>query len=282
MPMITAKDGTQLFARAWGEGPPIVFAHGWACNSEIWQPELALLAERGFTAIAYDRRGHGRSDDPGRGYDYDTMADDLAAVLAHFGATEATLVGHSMGNGEIVRYLTRHGTGRVARVVMVAPSLPYPMTTDDNPEGGTTPEMLEAMRGTIIGDMADWLGQVAPPAFGPDVGPERIAQTVRMMLQCNLKAAIETNRANVTTDFRRELAALATPILVLQGDADFQAPLETTGRRVAAIAPDARLKVYPGGLHTIVASHAGEIAADIMAFVAETTRGKATASDVIP
>jgi non-heme chloroperoxidase len=275
MPMVTANDGTQLFARAWGEGPPVVFSHGWASSSEIWQPELALLAERGFQAIAYDRRGHGRSDDPGRGYDYDTTADDLAAVLAHFGAREATLVGHSMGNGEIVRYLGRHGAGRVARVVMVAPSLPYPLKTDDNPEGGTTREMLDAMRGIILGGMADWLGQVAPPAFGPDVGPERIAQTIRMMLQCNLKAAIETNVANVTTDFRGELAALATPVLVLQGDADVQAPLESTGRRVAAIAPRARLKVYPGGLHTIVVSHAGEIVSDVMAFAAETTREKA-------
>ncbi len=272
MPTVTAKDGTQLFARAWGAGPPVVFTHGWASNSEIWQAEMARLAERGFSAIAYDRRGHGRSDDPGSGYDYDTLADDLAAVIAHFGASQATLVGHSMGNGEIVRYLARRRESRIARVVMVAPSLPYPLKTDDNPEGGTTREQLAATRDILLTGFADWLNQAAPGAFGAEAGPERIAQTVRMMLQCNLKAAVETNVANVTTDFRAELEALTVPVLVLQGDADAQAPLETTGRRVTALTPGARLKVYAGGRHTIVVSHAEQIVDDIVAFAEQTVR----------
>lgn len=277
MPMVTAKDGTQLFARSWGDGPPVVFAHGWAMNSDVWQPQMALVAAHGFRAIAYDRRGHGRSDDPGRGYDYDTLADDLAAVLEHFGAAEATLVGHSMGNGEIVRCLTRHGPGRAARVVMVAPSLPYPLVGPHNPEGTTTEEAVTATRAAILTGFADWLGQVAPPAFGPDAGPERIGQTVRMMLQCNLKAAIETNVANVETDFRDELRRLALPTLILQGDADNLAPLASTGGRVATLVGGARLKVYPGGLHTIITSHAAQIADDIVAFVAEAAGAQAAA-----
>jgi non-heme chloroperoxidase len=275
MPNVTTQDGTTLFARSWGDGPPVVFVHGWASHSEIWQPEMALISAHGFRAIAYDRRGHGRSDDPGRGYDFDTLADDLGAVLAHFDAQGATLVGHSMGNSEIVRYLGRHGAGRVARVVMVAPSMPYPLKGDSNPEGTALPEQVEATRAVIVSNFADWLGQVGPAAFGAESGPERIGQTIRMMLQCNLKAAIETNVANVETDFRPELPAIDVPTLILHGDNDAQAPLESTGRRVAALLPNARLKVYPGGRHTIIGSHAPQIVDDIVAFAAETAREKA-------
>ncbi len=275
MPMIAARDGTPLFARAWGDGPPIVFAHGWASSSDIWQPTMARLADLAFTVIAYDRRGHGRSDDPGRGYDYDTLADDLAAVLTHYGVSAVTLVGHSMGNGEVVRYLSRHGRDRVSRVVMVAPSLPFPLKTDDNPEGGTTAEQLETTREMVLSGFADWLSQLAPPAFGPEAGPERIAQTIRMMLECNLRAAVETNFANVTTDFRAELARLTAPILILQGDDDALAPLESTGRRVQALAPRAQLKIYPGGRHTMPLSHPAEIADDIAAFIDATLQEQA-------
>src|SRR5215469_1059853 len=121
MPHVTARDGTQLFARRWGDGPPIVFVHGWALDSSLWQSAMTLAAQAGFTAIAYDRRSHGRSDDPGRGYDYNTLADDLADVMQGLVITGATMVGHSMGNGEIARYVSRHGGARVNRIVMCAP-----------------------------------------------------------------------------------------------------------------------------------------------------------------
>ena len=269
MPMIQSHDGTSLFARRWGEGPPVLFVHGWALNSDGWQAAMLQTAQAGFQALAYDRRGHGRSDDPGRGYDYDSLADDLAAVIEEFDLKGVTLVGHSMGCGEITRYLTRYGDDRVSRVVMVAPFLPYPTKTDDNPDGIADSASLEAMRGMWAESFAGWLAQAAPPAFGPGASPEVVGQTVRAMLQCSVQAAIACNVTGAEADMRAALADIPTQTLVLQGDQDGSCPLELTGRKVAALMPKCRLKVYPGATHTLIIEQAREMMADILAFVGE-------------
>jgi pimeloyl-ACP methyl ester carboxylesterase len=274
MPMIKSHDGTSLFCRRWGEGPPILFLHGWAMSSEAWQVAMLKVAEAGFQAVAYDRRGHGRSDDPGRGYDYDSLADDLAAVMEELELREVTLVGHSMGCGEITRYLSRYEGERVSRAVMVAPFLPFPLKTADNPDGIADLASLRAMRQVWSANFAGWLGLAAPGAFSPTASPELVAQTVRQMLQCSLQAAVACNVVGSQTDMRAELAALRTPTLVLQGDQDGSCPLELTGRKVAALMPDCRLKVYPGATHTLVVEQAAEMVADILAFVREGAGAK--------
>ena len=275
MTYVTTDDDTRLFCRSWGEGPAVVFCHGWAMNSDVWQPVLARLADAGFRAIAYDRRGHGRSDDPGRGYDLDTLADDLATVLEAFELTEATLVGHSMGAQEVVRYLTRYDGARVARVVMVAPALPYPARMSDNPDGYADPEQSAAMRAAIVADFAGFLAQAAPPAFGPETSPAQLEQAIRMMLRTSVLAAVETNAALTGADLRAELPNVKVPTLVLHGDADQLVPIEATSRRVLQLVPGSRLEVYAGGRHPMLTSHAARIAADVASFVVEAEKAAA-------
>jgi len=270
MPTITSHDGTQLFCRRWGEGPPVVFVHGWAMSSDAWRTAMLLASRAGFQAIAYDRRGHGRSDDPGRGYDYDSLADDLAAVLETFEVQHATLVGHSMGCGEITRYLSRYDGARVDRAVMVAPFLPFPLKTADNPDGIADRAAMDGMREMWATNFTGWLAQAAPPAFGAGASPELVSQTIRAMLQCSLQAAIACNVTGAETDLRPELAAIATPTLVLQGDADGSCPLDLTGRKLPGLMPDCRLKVYPGATHTLIVEQAAEMTDDILTFIAKT------------
>ena len=275
MPYVTTRDGTQLFVRHWGDGPPILFAHGWALNSEIWFSAMTLAAQAGFTAIAYDRRSHGRSDDPGRGYDYDTLADDLADVMQALDVRDATMVGHSMGAGEIARYVTRHGAGRVARIVMCAPALPFALKTPDNPDGQSDPEVIAGWHTAWATNWVEWLGAAVGGAYGEGASPDRVQATLRAMLQCPPWAAIEVNASVVHTDFRDELPRIAVPTLVLHGDADQSCPLEVTGARLPALMPNCRLKVYPGCDHTFVGGSAREIVDDVLAFIGEAADAKA-------
>jgi non-heme chloroperoxidase len=275
MPYVTTPDATQLFYRSWGEGPAVVFTHGWALSSELWEPEMLKLAKAGFRCVAYDRRGNGRSDDPGRGYDFDTLADDLGAVLDALDLNSVTLVGHSMGNGEIARYLTRHGDARVARVVMVAPALPYPLKTAANPEGWSDPATLDAWRTMWAKGFIEWLAPAAFAAYGPEASPDRVQQTIRIMLQATLQAVIETNIATSETDFREELRQIRVPTLVLHGDDDQSCPLDLAGRKTAGLIPDCRLKVYPGAKHIMLGSHVDEIVSDVTAFIGEARRSQA-------
>jgi non-heme chloroperoxidase len=278
MPTLESHDGTQLFCRRWGAGPPVLFVHGWAMNSQAWQAAMLLIAQAGFEAIAYDRRGHGRSDDPGRGYDYDSLADDLAAVIEEFDLRNVALVGHSMGCAEIARYLTRYGDDRVSRVVMAAPFLPFPLKTADNPDGLVDPAAAVAMRAVWSEDFAGWLGQAVPPAFGPGASLERVSHTIRMMLDCSLQAVIACNVTGAEADLRAELPRIDTPTLVLHGDADASCPLDLTGRKVAGLMPNCRLKVYPGATHALIVSQAREMVGDILAFIGEAAEAEANAA----
>ena len=139
MPYLNTIDGTALFFRDWGSGEPVVFVHGWGLNSDMWEYQLPELAERGLRCVAYDRRGHGRSDQPGEGYDFDTLADDLAELIEHLDLRGVTLVSHSMGSGEVARYLSRHGDERIARVALVSPTLPYCNSTRPTRRASTRP-----------------------------------------------------------------------------------------------------------------------------------------------
>jgi pimeloyl-ACP methyl ester carboxylesterase len=167
---IHRKDGTALFYKDWGTGTPVVFLHGAGLNSNMWMYQMVPLTAQGMRCVAYDRRGHGRSSDPGRGYDFDTLADDLAAVLEALNLRNVTLVGHSMASGEIVRYLTRHGSSRVSRVAMLGPTTPFLMKTADNPEGYDR-AAFEALRALWLKDFPKWLKDNSPPFFMPETSP---------------------------------------------------------------------------------------------------------------
>jgi len=261
MPSYETRDGTRLFYIDWGDGPPVLFVASWALNADMWAYQMPFLVDRGLRCIAYDPRGHGRSDRPGHGYDYNTFADDLAALIERLDLRGVTLVGHSIGGGVIVRYLTRHSAGRVARVVLLAPSTPFLLKTEDNPDGVDTAAFAR--------DFPKWLADNARPFVVAETSPEMVQWVQGLMLQCSLNAAIDLNRAQVATDFRPELPGVTVPTLVIHGDVDVSAPLELTGRRTAALIPGARLTVYEGAPHGLMFTHTDRLNADLLAFVGE-------------
>jgi len=265
-PFIVTRDGASLFYKDWGKGKPVVFVHGWALNSDMWQYQMIHLAGQGLRCVAYDSRGHGRSSDPGQGYDYDTLADDLAAVIERLNLREATLVGHSMGGGEIVRYLSRHGAKRIARAALVAPTTPFILKTEDNPDG-VDKRVFEQLRATWGRDLPKWLADNARPFFSPETSPEMIQWGVRMGLQASLKALIDCNRAVTETDFRAEGPKITVPTLIIHGDKDVSAPLELTGRKTARLIPGSQLKVYEGAPHGLMFTHMNRFNRDLLAFI---------------
>ncbi|MEM5398544.1 alpha/beta hydrolase [Paraburkholderia unamae] len=264
---IRIDDDTALHYRDWGDGAPLVFLSGWTLNADMWNYQCAPLAAAGFRCVAYDRRGHGRSSDPGRGYDYDTLADDLEAVLAARGLERVTLVGHSFASGEIVRYLSRYGSRRVAGIVLVSPaSTPCLLKTADNP-GGLDASLFEASIDEMLMSFPDWISRRAEGYFSPGTSHAVIQWTADMMLDTSLYGAAQLSRVQMVTDFRRELAAIDVPALVLHGDCDASAPLEITGRPTAAALEYATLNVYEGGTHGMYFNHAARVNDDIRAFV---------------
>jgi len=264
--LIETADGTRLFYRDWGSGKPVVFLHSWGCNSEMWGYQMAELLDHGERCVAFDRRGHGRSDDPGRGYDADTLADDLAAVMEVLNLRNATLVGHSMGGGEIVRYLSRHGSDRVAKVVLLAPTTPFLTKTADN-SIGLDATAFESTRGLWRRDFPKWVGDLAPPFFVADTSPEMKRWLIEMLLETPLPVLLACNHVVAETDYRPDLRAMRTPTLVIHGDKDVSAPLDLTGRPTAALIPGAKLTVYEGAPHGLFLTHMARLNHDLLAFV---------------
>jgi non-heme chloroperoxidase len=265
-PYFETRDGVRLFRREWGSGAPVLFVHSWAVNCQLWDYQFAALGEAGVRCIAYDRRGHGRSDIPATGYDFDTLADDLADVIDALDVDQVTLVGHSMGPGEIVRYLARHGDARVNKLVFLAPAIPSIKQAPDNP-GGVPEAMLEGLRDLWRRDFPGWIAENTAPFYTPETSPAMMRWGTDMLLQTPLHVAIACNRALCDTDFRPDLAQIAKPTLVIHGDADASAPLALTGQRVAQLVPGCEFKVYEGAPHGLMFTHAERLNADLLAFI---------------
>jgi non-heme chloroperoxidase len=227
---------------------------------------MAPLSRQGCRCIAYDRRGHGRSSDPGRGYDFDTLADDLSTVLTALDLQEVTLVAHSFASGEIARYVTGHGAGRIAGLVFVSPAAtPFLLKTPDNPDG-VGAQVSEHLRETFMQDFPGWAEANAEPYLISGTSRAIIDWTLRMMTQTSLQAAFELSRIQTSTDFRGELAGIRLPTLVIHGDRGASAPLELTGRPTAALIPGARLEIYEGGAHGLYFTHKERLNRDLMDF----------------
>ncbi|MBV9747181.1 MAG: alpha/beta hydrolase, partial [Acetobacteraceae bacterium] len=212
--------------------------------------------------------------------DYDILGDDLARVLDALRVRDATVVAHSGAGGEAVRCITRHGAGRIARLLLLAPSLPFLIRADDNPEG-IDPAMLETRCRTLRDDLPKWLADNGRPFVNPDTPQEVIAWVSAMVLSCSLKALVDFQRVIGETDFRAELATLALPTAVIHGDRDVSAPLDFCGRRTAAIVPGATLTVYEGAAHGLMLTHAERLAEDIATFAKARPR-RAARSRVQP
>lgn len=258
MPTIRTPDGTELFYRDWGAGRPVVFVHSMLMSSQMWQYQMLYLVEHGYRAVAYDRRGHGRSDDPGTGYDFDTLADDLAVLLDRLELTDITLVGHSMGGGEVVRYLSRHGDRRVSRIALVGSTAP---NLDVDP--AVAAALLDRFR---VG-YGQWVAENAAASFGDGLIPQvDKQQTIQDWMGVSLKAAVDCTAVNMAADFRTEMSTIRIPALVVHGDNDAFAPLEICGRRSAELIPESELLVYRNASHMLQLSHRQQLNADLLAF----------------
>jgi non-heme chloroperoxidase len=264
---VRTADGVDLFTRDWGEGPPIVFLASWSLPSDSWCYQMTALSEQGLRCVAYDRRGHGRSADPGRGYDFDTLADDLSAVLEALDLRGVMLVSHSMSAGEIARYLTRHGSARVSRVAMLGTITPSLRRSESNP-AGVPPEHFETFRRTqLMRDFPQWIEDNLPPFVTPET-PAAMRDWVRnMALSASMKALVDCNRAIERADFSRELCELDVPTLLIHGTHDVTCPLELTAGRTIALIPRARLSVYEGAPHGLFLTHMERVNAELLAFV---------------
>ena len=257
-----------LYYEDHGSGRPVVLIHGWPLSGASWERQVAALLPEGYRVVTYDRRGFGQSSKPTKGYDYDTLADDLSALLTQLDLSDVTLVGHSFGGGEIVRYLTRHGSSRVAKVALVAPAAtPFVMKTADNPNG-IPAEKLEFFRTKILQeDFPKWLEDGKKAIFVADTSPSLQDWVMRLMLTTPLRVAIECNRVMTSTDFRAELPKISVPVLIVHGDKDASAPIDLTGRPTAALIPNAQLKVYEGAPHGLFLTHKDRLNADLLGFI---------------
>ena len=267
MPFIATNDRAQLYWHEWGAGAPILFLSSLGCTSRMWDYQVAAFAAEGYRCIGFDRRGHGRSDQPARGYDFDTFADDVAALVETLDLNGLTLIAHSMAGGEAVRYLTRHGSQRVARLVLLAPTTPMLLKTPDNPNG-LPMEAFEALWAGWRRDYPKWVDDNLAPFFIPEPSPAMMRWGVTL-LTTPLPITLACSRAMVQADFRAEMRGIDVPTLIVQGDRDRSTPLELTGKPSAEFIPGSRLLVYPGAPHGLMFTHMDELHGDILRFMRE-------------
>lgn len=276
MPMIETDDGTALYVKEWGDGPAVVLIHGWPLSADSWDDQALALADHGYRVISYDRRGFGRSDQPWDGYDYETLADDLAAVIEACDVENPALVGFSMGGGEVARYLTRHngsGPGAVRKAALIASVVPFLLQTADHPDGA--PEAVFAgMKAGLNKDRADFLKGFLKDFYGvgllsSPVSEAQLEWSLQTALQAGLKGTLDCVDAFATTDFRPDLASFTMPTLILHGTADHTVPIDITARAAAKAIPHARLIEYDGAPHGLLATHKDSVIKDLIAFLDE-------------
>ena len=265
---VTAKDGTRLFVQDWGSGCPVVFVAAWAFNSNVWGSHIAALTGLGFRCVAPDRRGHGRSDAPGTGYDLDTLTDDLAEVMEQLDLRQVVLVAHSMGSIEAVRYCAGYGMDRVSRLVLAATVTPYLTRTADNPEGIPS-EAIQAQNDAIAKDYPKWIAENEAPFFTPDTVAETRNWIKAMMRGVPLPVALACRRTIAAADLRADLGRIERPTLIVHGDNDASAPVAITGARTARLIANCRFNIYEDAPHAIVLTHRDRFISDILEFIAE-------------
>ncbi len=265
--LITINNTTQLFYRDWGKGRPIVFLAGWGFNSDVWCNVMLALCQKGYRCIAFDRRGHGNSSDPGEGYDYDTLASDLNNVIETLQLEDAILVGSSMGCGEITRYLSRHDSGRVKGAVFVGTATPLIRKSEDNPNGWDD-TILEQISNDIASSLPAWLEKNIDPFFSPSTPQSVKDWAVRIILHSSLQAHVACLATMTKADFCKELAAFKVPLLIVHGDKDVSHSLESSGQKTAELVPNSQLKVYEGAPNGLFLTHMEQLVDDIGTFAA--------------
>ncbi|GII99048.1 non-heme chloroperoxidase [Sediminihabitans luteus] len=271
MPYITTQDGTEIFYQDYGTGRPVVMSHGWPLSSDAWSYELKVLADHGYRAIAHDRRGHGRSARTHHGNDMNTYAADLADLVEILDLRDLTVVGHSTGGGEVVRYAARHGAGRVSKVVTAGAVPPVMVRSDTNPQG-TPIEVFDGIRAGVLADRSQFFQDLTETFFGANRPGAAISQGQRddfwrQGMLAGLQAAYDCVKAFSETDFSDDLRALDVPVLIAHGDDDQIVPIEAAAHRAIDLVRLGTLKVYPGAPHGVVGDYQKALVADLLEFL---------------
>ncbi len=271
MDTITSKDGTPIYYKDWGRGPVVTFSHGWPLNSDAWDVQMLFLVQHGFRVIAHDRRGHGRSGQASSGNDMNGYADDLAVLIETLDLRNVTLVGHSTGGGEVARYIGRHGTKRVVKVVLIGAVPPLMLKTAANPEGQPL-DVFDSIRARVFKDRSQFYRDLARPFYGANRPGANVSQGVLdqfwlWSMQSGLKNAYECVKAFSETDFTEDLKKIDVPALLLHGEDDQIVPVHDSARKSEKLIKNVKAIYYPDAPHGLTATHSDQVNADLLQFL---------------
>ena len=271
MDYVTTTDKTRLYIKDWGSGDPVILLHGWPLSADSWDDQAMAIADAGHRAISYDRRGFGRSSQPWSGYDYDTLADDLAAVIKFTCAENATLVGFSMGGGEVARYMSRHAGKSVTKAALISSVLPYRLKSEDNP-GGTEQAAFDKTAQSLKADRAQFFTRFFNDFFGvgaltSPVSEELLEWARGVSMQASLPATLACLKSFSTTDFRGDLSAFRIPTLIIHGTEDKTVPIDVSARPAAKGIAQSQLIEYEGAPHGLFATEKARLTKDLLAFI---------------
>jgi non-heme chloroperoxidase len=269
--MVVARDGAQIFYKDWGAGPVVTFSHGWPLNADAWDGQMLFLVQAGYRCIAVDRRGHGRSTQTSAHNDMDSYADDLAAVVNALDLKGMTMVGHSTGGGEVVRYIGRHGTRRVKKAALIAAVPPLMLKTPENPEG-LPREVFDQIRAGVAGNRSQYFKEFAIAFYGANRAGAAVPQGTldqfwRLSMQAGMLNTYECIKAFSETDFTDDLKKIDVPTLVLHGEDDQIVPVHDSARKAARLIKNVTEIYYPGAPHGLTATHQDRFNADLLAFI---------------
>ncbi|MGZ3404838.1 MAG: alpha/beta fold hydrolase [Polyangia bacterium] len=271
MSTLTMRDGTQLFYKDWGAGQPMVFSHGWPLSADAWDAQMLFFGERGYRVIAHDRRSHGRSSQTWGGNDMDTYADDLAALFDTLDLKHAILVGHSTGGGEVTRYLGRHGTARVDKLVLLGAVPPCLLKSKSNPDG-VPMEAFDVLRTGIRRDRSQFFRDMAQSFYGYNRAGSKPSQGIidsfwRQSVKAGIKGVFDCIKAFSESDFTADLQKIDIPTLIAHGDDDQIVPINLSALKTVKILKSATLRVYKGAPHGLATTRHEEFNTDLLAFV---------------
>jgi len=261
----------EIYYKDWGKGRPVVFSHGWPLNSDVWDDQMMFLAERGYRAVAHDRRGHGRSSQPWNGNDMNTYADDLAKLLDTLDLKDVVLVGHSTGGGEVARYIGRHGSWRITKMVLVGSVTPLMLKTEVNSEG-LPMSVFDEIRSGVLSDRSQFYHDLSSKFYGYNRWGANVSQGVRdafwlQGMQVGLKGAFDCIRAFSETDFTEDLKRIDVPTLIVHGDDDQIVPMNTSAVPSSKLVKGSKLKIYAGGSHGLVQTQKDHFNTDLLEFI---------------
>jgi non-heme chloroperoxidase len=268
---VSTKDNNEIFFKDWGRGQPVVFSHGWPLTADAWDDAMKVVADNGFRGIAHDRRGGGRSTQPWEGNDLDSYADDLSAVIEANDLRDVVLVGHSTGGGEITRYVGRHGTSRVSKMVLISAIPPLMLKTQKNP-AGLPIDVFDGLRNQLLADRSQFYRDLSEPFYGANRSGSKVSQGLKdqfwqQSMTCGIKGAYDCIKAFSETDLTMDLEAIDVPTLIIHGDDDQIVPIVASAQKSSKIIKDADLKVYKGAPHGLTSTLKDQFHQDLMAFL---------------